>query len=483
MDLNSVFQRIEKSDGSQRTSLTPCASRWSWMTMSGSPMEPTEVARGLVMFRSIDKQKLVDADRYSMFCKLDESATIYQGITSQNKENISAFFLPQHSFVPSCLCLHFGKGYSILRKIQMSKHLRKEFTMLKKKVRFRTVAVAVVSVLLALILGSVLWNRVHARYEDLPEADRFILDEWNAYFQKTADQDLWEGFQLREKSILALNGSSGTGYLIQPAQPVHNPLAVKVAMPDDFAIEVYRITPLAPQLLALRPEGNFNTIGKTYTCFGSEIYFVRYDPAAAVSKPYTSAHFITYLSHEAFHYYMQEKWAAGSTYSLDGLSADSLELLYQEYEVLAELQDALREDDTDRAELLSYTRQYLSIMAQRIQRDPALLELELARETAEGTATYIGIRASQLTGYDYGVMYFDNVKDAPFSDLRNAIESGSLDAQFLANRIPYETGALLCLLLDRLEIPDWQTALNRQTPEQPVTLYDVLRSACEQPEA
>ena len=63
---------------------------------------------------------------------------------------------------------------------------------------------------------------------------------------------------------------------------------------------------------------------------------------------------------------------------------------------------------------LAYTQQYLDIVAQRIQRDPAFLEQELARETVEGTATYVGIRASQLTGYDFGVMYFDNVKDVPF---------------------------------------------------------------------
>ena len=353
---------------------------------------------------------------------------------------------------------------------------------MKKFLRPRTVLAAVLFALLAFLLGAVLWNRGHARYEALPEADRFMLDEWNTYHQGTADQDLWEGFQLQERSILALNGSSGVGYLIQPSQPVRNPLAAKLAMPDGFAAEVYRISPLAPQLLSLRAEGNFNTIGKTYTCFGSEVYFVQYDPEAAMSKPYTASHFITFLSHEAFHYYMQDGWPAGSTYSMEGLSADGRELLYQEYEVLADLQNALLAGRTDRSALLAYTQQYLDIVAQRIQRDPAFLEQELARETVEGTATYVGIRASQLTGYDFGVMYFDNVKDVPFSDLRNTVESGRLDAQVLANRIPYETGALLCLLLERLEVPDWQAELNRQTPEQPVTLYDVLRAAC-QPDA
>ena len=113
---------------------------------------------------------------------------------------------------------------------------------MKKFLRPRTVLAAVLFALLAFLLGAVLWNRGHARYEALPEADRFMLDEWNTYHQGTADQDLWEGFQLRERSILALNGSSGVGYLIQPSQPVRNPLAAKLAMPDGFAAEVYRIS-------------------------------------------------------------------------------------------------------------------------------------------------------------------------------------------------------------------------------------------------
>ena len=100
---------------------------------------------------------------------------------------------------------------------------------MKKFLRPRTVLAAVLFALLAFLLGAVLWNRGHARYEALPEADRFMLDEWNTYHQGTADQDLWEGFQLQERSILALNGSSGVGYLIQPAQPVRNPLAAKLA--------------------------------------------------------------------------------------------------------------------------------------------------------------------------------------------------------------------------------------------------------------
>ena len=50
---------------------------------------------------------------------------------------------------------------------------------MKKFLRPRTVLAAVLFALLAFLLGAVLWNRGHARYEALPEADRFMLDEWN----------------------------------------------------------------------------------------------------------------------------------------------------------------------------------------------------------------------------------------------------------------------------------------------------------------
>lgn len=48
-------------------------------------------------------------------------------------------------------------------------------------------------------------------------------------------------------------------------------------------------------------------------------------------------------------------------------------------------------------------------------------------ETVEGTAEFTGIRASQVTGYDFGPMYFDNTKDVSFSDVVPFYQDGQLD--------------------------------------------------------
>lgn len=99
--------------------------------------------------------------------------------------------------------------------------------------------------------------------------------------------------------------------------------------------------------------------------------------------------------------------------------------------------------------------------------------------TRYDTATYVGIKAAAFVGYDFGVMYFDNVKDVPFSNLKLTVEAGAYDVRQLADRIPYESRALLCLLMDRLEIPDWQERLNKQTKEQALTQYDLIEDYVE----
>lgn len=154
--------------------------------------------------------------------------------------------------------------------------------------------------------------------------------------------------------------------------------------------------------MQFRLGGDFNTVGKTYSVLGSDVYFIKYDQAASVDAKWSSEHFTTFLSHEAFHYYMQDNWP-------------------------------------------------------------------------EGTAIYAGIQVSRRVGYDFGVMYFSNRKDVPFSEIIPQYRAGNIDKSYLADRIPYDTGGLLCLLMDELEVPGWQETLNGQTLDAPVSLYSILK--------
>ncbi len=320
----------------------------------------------------------------------------------------------------------------------------------------------------------IMMNRIHSDYRQLDETDRFILKELHSYGEAAEKNDVWKDFALEGKTVLAIKGSFGSAYLVNPAHEINSIFAKKIQMPTGYRGEVYRISLVSPQLLKFRFDGNFNTAGKTYDVYGNDVFYTKYEEED-VTKKFVSSHYITFLTHEAFHYYMQGNWAAGDTYSAEAMSEEDSALLYKEYEVLAKIQKALINGKASRGTYLKYAKEYTAAVKARMEKNPEYVRKELDRETIEGTATYVGIKASQIVGYDFGVMYFDNAKHVPFSDLKQAVESGVYDRQELAGRIPYETGALLCLLMDKLEIPDWQEKLNRQTKEKQLTLYEVIR--------
>ena len=63
----------------------------AWICTEEPNMDPNLSKRQLLsMFRSIDPQKLMDADEYAVFCELDEVVTVCRGVTSYNEENIRA---------------------------------------------------------------------------------------------------------------------------------------------------------------------------------------------------------------------------------------------------------------------------------------------------------------------------------------------------------------------------------------------------------
>lgn len=318
-------------------------------------------------------------------------------------------------------------------------------------------------------------NHFSYNYDSLNTTDQTILSELDAYCKANKERSIWSGYTLEDKPILAINGTFGKAYLINPETEPGSLFAQKISMPEGVSLHVYRLSVLTPQVFSMRFSiGNFNTIGKTYRLFGNEVYFTKYTEKESLEPLLSSMHYITLLSHEAFHYYMQENWAGGSRFSEELSNAD-IDLIASEYDVLAEIQTELEKNTPSKDTLLQYAKKYATIMERRIAANPKYLNAELSMETAEGTAQYVCIKASKIAGYDYGVMYFDNTKEVSFSDIVLMLKSGSIKQSFLADRMPYKTGALLCELLDGLDASGWQDSLNSQTNEQPITLYSVIK--------
>lgn len=72
-------------------------------------------------------------------------------------------------------------------------------------------------------------------------------------------------------------------------------------------------------------------------------------------------------------------------------------------------------------------------------------------------------------------MYFDNVKNVPFSEIAPNVKANNYKKAKLADRIPYESGSLLCLFMDELKVPNWQKKLNEQTRNSQMTIYSLIK--------
>ncbi|MBY6836831.1 hypothetical protein FDG50_05825 [Clostridium botulinum] len=350
------------------------------------------------------------------------------------------------------------------------------------KFKNKKVKVSLICIIGIIIIG-IVWiigtNHLNSSYDKLKESEKQILDEVDKYCKANSKSQIWKDFDLEKRTIMAIDKSSGKAFLINPKDDVSGVFSKKIDMPTDSVIRVYRVSCFAPQMIQFIFDGNFNTIGKKYKVLGNEIFYTKYLESSSIKQKFTSSHYITFLSHEALHYYMQENWDDGSRFSTDLLSKKDIELIRKEYDVLAKIQEALLSGDFVRDTLMNYTKEYIDVMDQRIEKNKEYLDAELSMETAEGTATYVGIKASQIVGYDYGVMYFDNVKNVLISDVMTKLDEGYIEKSFLADRMPYETGTLLCLLMDAINVEDWQEKLNNQTSDNPVTLYSILKEFSE----
>ncbi|MDO4581569.1 MAG: hypothetical protein Q4B96_03160 [Bacillota bacterium] len=350
---------------------------------------------------------------------------------------------------------------------------------MKAKRIWKRIGICVAVVVLALA-GTVAANKFCSDFTQLNATDQAILTEYDLFCSQEGVAPLWQGFCLSDKTVALLSEDSVSVYLVNPTHEIKSAFAQKISLPDSFSVAaVYRVSVLLPEIWRMKITGSFNTVGATYSLFGDDVYYVKYNKAESLEQQYTSLHFALFLSHEAFHYYMQEQWKIEDYADSESLSDRDLQLMREEYDVLEKIHLYLLNGENAPNKLDGYAKQYVSIMDARMAANPIYTTAEIAKETAEGSATYVGVKTAKMVGYDYGVMYFDNAKNVSFADVFPQIEAGNIELSYLYSRMPYETGALLCQMLDALNVPDWQQTLNDQTLEAPQTLYSVIKSYVE----
>ena len=331
-------------------------------------------------------------------------------------------------------------------------------------------------VLLILVGLDTAVNKNKTDMADLSEWDQRALNDFKIANEADAKANFWKDYRLGDHPILLISKDSHYSYLIGPKKKPSSLFASPITGID---LDVYRVTRTYPGLWGVKLlGGNFNTIDKTTRILGNDVYYMKFD-SSNFTRQFLSEHLMNFLYHESFHYFKQNNWIGGGRFSAV-LTANGMKLLEERLKLFDQARDLVKEGEAGKAKLKEVAQKIVENQEKRRDSDPDYVDLESMMETTEGTATFMGIMASRAVGYDYGPMYFDNAKDVPFSDVIPFYKDKKLSEGFLRDRLPYETGAQLTLILQSLD-PEgaWQGYLDGQDKTEQRTLMDALKLTLE----
>lgn len=342
----------------------------------------------------------------------------------------------------------------------------------------RTILVIALAAVVACFSIPCIANQITpSNYDDLNSTDRAMLNEVSLLSQSESKNELWPGYHVVGEGLFALKSTGEGGYLINPSKTPNSFFAKRVSMPEESGVEVYRVAGFSPDMFQFFVPSNFNSLDQRCSVLGSSVYFLRYNNDS-FNKEYDSGHFSTMLAHERFHYEMQNNWKGTSRPDTEVLTSSDLNLLSSQYYVLDGFADLHDSGEANKEELTRLVSEYIAITEQRKAANPEYLIQEQQAETIEGTATYVGVKASKAVGYPFDIMKTSKDGEeaaASFSMASSLIANGSLPSSTIGTDFVYQSGALLCWVLDALEVSNWQERLNAQTAENPITLYDLLK--------
>lgn len=335
-----------------------------------------------------------------------------------------------------------------------------------------------------LILFFVIKNQFGTNFKDLSKDNQIVLQEMEDYYKACKKKKVWAGYDLNKYSFLAVNGRGGEAYLINSKESVNSIFAKEIKMSSDLKVKVYRIAALSPLLYKTYGLGKFNSLDEHVNVCNNEVFYLRYNKDKNIDGGnYDSRHFITFLSHEAFHNQVQPSWGnegLGGRFSTEVLTDKDKRILAIRYDILQNIQEEIWKETANLDILKENIKKYIVESENLKKSNPTYFKDETMAETFEGTANYVSSKASKAANYKYNVTCFSDSKGLkmehiPFNKLMQFIEDGKMDISTISSTWVYASGGLWCEVLDKLGNTTWQTQLNNQTTGKSVTLYELIK--------
>ncbi|EOH1672309.1 hypothetical protein ACLSC0_002914 [Listeria monocytogenes] len=355
-------------------------------------------------------------------------------------------------------------------------------------------------VVLFLVFMTVLNKTFHTSYDQMDKADQAFFKQLNSLYSKTKNKPLWQGYNLAENPVLFVRKGNQLNFSEETVNLIRGNVyavgvkglegkwyAKKIKLPDSYKMpDVYRLAITTPGILETwSPLGNFSSItidektGKTKQTNmqvggSSHVYYFKYGKSNMEKPLNPSQSAIPFYTHEAFHYFAQKDWqGSDGDIELESKKTEWYSLLGLQYKVLDTIMEEVQQKDIEGVS--AALSDYRAVSDARRKLDSKDYQDEKSHETIEGTATYVGIKSSVLTGgKPIKLQLLSAAKDDAhrkfFTLFESIAYSPSYVSEFKWNR--YDSGALLSAALDEVDSNNWQSIFNQKASNESYTLDD-----------
>ena len=343
------------------------------------------------------------------------------------------------------------------------------------------VPVIFVSIIIV-IIGFLLYiNHTYDDYLKLDYVDKLVLEEYEKLYTNSNGNKELEDLDIKSKTVVFISEDNFKVYVMNSKNAKNDLFTQKVNVPESRNVNVYKISILNPSVIKILLSSKVPEAGTTYKLNGEDVFYYRYSRDKNIDELNSANHLSIELVHNMYNYYKQNDWQPVLDVSSGMITNEIYNAYNTELVELGNIQNELRQNEPNKQKLGEYAYQYVRAVEKMKEIDPDYTNKVLYRETYNGVPRYYSIQGAKTVGYSFDIMYYNNEQNVSFSNVITSINAGGVSKSFLYERGSYEIGALLCKLLDTLEV-DYRSKVDANNKDNKITLYDILVEYLDVPE-
>ena len=331
------------------------------------------------------------------------------------------------------------------------------------------------------------------QYSSLDNTDKKMLSQLNKILYKSKAV-IWQDLNLKNRSFILVRkdesdekgnkNSADISYYAINVKGIDQLDAQVVKMPSGFYFDsVYRFNSVEDYLSSLNE--NYSSKNDTLSVAQSEnVFYFKYNSKNFDTED-QSISFSPLFTKQAFNYYIQGTYPEYEEPTNVALTSKEISYIGLEYKIMDNIKKECSKSEISKRKLNTLVSEYVTVEKEREELNEGYTKDERAKITYEGSAFYTAIRSARLTNTDFDLIYLNEPKEISeeedtkkepltFSNIFEEMSEDNIPVTYMTNEGLNSIGAQLCIMLNNLNIQNWQEKINSSSEENIINIYDMV---------